>query len=660
MLLIVRGKELPVGAAADGDGDGDLAHLVYKPPGCHPGDVIAEAAADAVVAAFKNSLLACHRLDLERCNGLFFCARRSLADRLQTPTSTATSSPSSPTPTSSTTLTHPSRGRGPVAAAPPPPPRPPPAAASRRLARPVRLAIRTSAARNSGAAANLLKRIIDLEPLGPASPRALALVDIYYEALDATGDAAARALPSASERKCPAHLFDKLSKSGGGFQRVETDTTLSKLWRALAPGGVEPHAAAIDPERVRLVDDDACVGGVVGGEVSRWRRLLDQCVKKWKKLKGECSKRIGAEMKRLEAEVAAGRLDDEQRRELTAAFAAKAYRECRELHLLAPHLERRRAEQQRGEELAVSSVYVQPPAELLVEAIAVYRAAYALAKQQQEEYDGEPTLFMGGRGRLPVGVVARAHGEQAGGRGAPPDPCGEPPRAGYLNLLLRKSEPPRLALRTSKRGGARHRPDQPQPQPQIVAGEPEADAEQLRPLAAVAAGDGGVELVVELASQRDQRDERRLPLARLERRAAQGGLGGDGGGAVRPPSRARGPSARRLAIEDERQQHAELPLALVLHAGDERAQRLEPLVGAPRAPVRRRRRQHREHRGGVAAGQRAAREPVRRPAAAGSAAAACSRRVAPAAAAAAPELEPRSAPPVHPRRLLGFTRRLSE
>ena len=46
----------------------------------------------------------------------------------------------------------------------------------------------------------------------------------------------------------------------------------------------------------------------------------------------------------------------------------------------------------RGDELAVSSVYVQPPAELLVEAIAVYRAAYALAKQQQEEYDGEPTL----------------------------------------------------------------------------------------------------------------------------------------------------------------------------------------------------------------------------------------------------------------------------
>ena len=40
----------------------------------------------------------------------------------------------------------------------------------------------------------------------------------------------------------------------------------------------------------------------------------------------------------------------------------------------------------------MSSVYVQPPAELLVEAIAVYRAAYALAKQQQEEYDGEPTL----------------------------------------------------------------------------------------------------------------------------------------------------------------------------------------------------------------------------------------------------------------------------
>jgi hypothetical protein len=210
--------------------------------------------------------------------------------------------------------------------------------------------------------------------------------------LDATGDAAARGLPSASERRCPAHFFDKLNRSGGGFQRVETDTTLSKLWRALAPGGVEPHAAAIDPERVRLVDDDACVGGVVGGEVSRWRKLLDQGVKKWKKLKGECSKRIGAEMKRLEAEVAAGRLDDEQRRELTAAFAAKAYRECRELHLLAPHLERRRAEQQRGDELAVSSVYVQPPAELLVEAVAVYRAAYALAKQQQEEYDGEPTL----------------------------------------------------------------------------------------------------------------------------------------------------------------------------------------------------------------------------------------------------------------------------
>ena len=46
---------------------------------------------------------------------------------------------------------------------------------------------------------------------------------------------------------------------------------------------------------------------------------------------------------------------------------------------------RRRAEQQRGDELAVSSVYVQPPAELLVEAIAVYRAAYALAKQQQED-----------------------------------------------------------------------------------------------------------------------------------------------------------------------------------------------------------------------------------------------------------------------------------
>ena len=99
-----------------------------------------------------------------------------------------------------------------------------------------------------------------------------------------------------------------------------------------------------------------------------------------------------------QAEVGAGRLDDEQRRELTAAFAAKAYRECREVHLLAPHLERRRAEQQRGDELAVSSVYVQPPAELLVEAIAVYRAAYALAKQERRKIAAE-------RRRRRVGVV---------------------------------------------------------------------------------------------------------------------------------------------------------------------------------------------------------------------------------------------------------------
>ena len=408
VLPIVRGKELarPVGAAADGGGDGDLAHfLVYKPPGCHPGDVIKpRAAADAVVAAFKeqlSSVCAAHRLDLERCNGLFFSVRgrRSLADMiansdLDGDVFTVIADPDVVHNfDASEPWVEPQLRSG---AAPPPPPPPSPAAASAEaLERSLfELAIRTKYSKSAtvGAAANLLKRIIDLEPLGPASPRALALCDIYYEALDATGDAAARALPSASERRCPAHFFDKLNRSGGGFQRVETDTTLSKLWRALAPGGVEPHAAAIDPERVRLVDDDACVGGVVGGEVSRWRKLLDQGVRKWKKLKGECSKRIGAEMKRLEAEVAAARLDDEQRRELTAAFAAKAYRECRELHLLAPHLERRRAEQQRGDELAVSSVYVQPPAELLVEAVAVYRAAYALAKQQQEEYDGEPTL----------------------------------------------------------------------------------------------------------------------------------------------------------------------------------------------------------------------------------------------------------------------------
>ena len=86
-----RGKELarPVGAAAAGDGGGDLAHfLVYKPPGCHPGDVIKpRAATDAVVAAFKeqlSSVCAAHRLDLERCNGLFFSVRgrRSLADMI--------------------------------------------------------------------------------------------------------------------------------------------------------------------------------------------------------------------------------------------------------------------------------------------------------------------------------------------------------------------------------------------------------------------------------------------------------------------------------------------------------------------------------------------------------------------------------------------------
>ena len=122
---------------------------------------------------------------------------------------------------------------------------------------------------------------------------------------------------------------------------VETDTTLSKLWRALAPGGVGPHAAAIDHPR----DDDACVGGVVGAR----SRAMAEAARPGRQEVEEAQGRVQQADRRRD-EAARGRGGAGRARakaELTAAFAAKAYRECRELHLLAPHLERRRAEQQR-------------------------------------------------------------------------------------------------------------------------------------------------------------------------------------------------------------------------------------------------------------------------------------------------------------------------
>ena len=65
VLPIVRGKELarPVDTS-----DAERAHyLVYKPPGCHPGDVIKpKRAEDEVVAAFKREIA--RGLPIERCD----------------------------------------------------------------------------------------------------------------------------------------------------------------------------------------------------------------------------------------------------------------------------------------------------------------------------------------------------------------------------------------------------------------------------------------------------------------------------------------------------------------------------------------------------------------------------------------------------------------
>ena len=110
-----------------------------------------------------------------------------------------------------------------------------------------------------------------------------------------------------------------------------------------------------------------------------------------RKLEEQCASEgaaHGALVSEHEAKVAAL---EREKGDALAKLRAEMARMTGEVAVLR-EFERRRAEQQRGDELAVSSVYVHPPAELLVEAIAVYRAAYALAKQQQEEYDGEPTL----------------------------------------------------------------------------------------------------------------------------------------------------------------------------------------------------------------------------------------------------------------------------